>query len=75
MQDFLFAVDPFFYNDTGNSRPFFLLLKKCRSKQRHDQSTDQGIDHGENVIPHKFRHGIDTLNQSLHLLSSAPDPC
>lgn len=30
---------------------------------------------GENVIPHEFRHGIDTINQSLHLLFSAPEPC
>ena len=33
------------------------------------------LRNGENVIPHEFRHGIDTLNQSLHLLSSAPDSC
>jgi len=33
------------------------------------------LRNGENVIPHEFQHGIDTLNQSLHLLSSAPDPC
>ena len=33
------------------------------------------LRNSENVIPHEFRHGIDTLNQSLHLLSSAPDSC